>query len=190
MWNVLEQPWTLLGVSILTLFAILTFRSVWAEKRRWWQLLVPLIIVGAAFGLDYVVATDLERVRATAKSLLVAAENENSAALAVLIAHDYRDSRHASKAALLRHWRQELDGPTIEVLKKKGDEVELSGSEATMTLSLFIRFEKESRIAKQYKQIFLARVRLNLTKQADGRWLVRKAELLEVDRFPMTWSSV
>ena len=190
MWNVFEQPWTLSGVAVLTLFGMLTFRSVWAEKRRWWQLLIPLVIVGAGFGLDYLVTTDLEKVRATANSLLVAAENENSAALAALISSDYKDSRHASKEALLRHWRQEVNGPTIEVLKKKGDEVEFSGSGATMTLSLFVRFEKESRIAQQYKQIFLARVRLDLTEQADGRWLIRKAELLEVDRFPMTWGSV
>ena len=190
MWNVFEQPWTLLGVAVITLFGMLTFRSIWPEKRRWWQLVIPLAVAGAGFGLDYLVATDLEKVRATARLLLVAAENENSAALAVLIAPDYKDSHHASKAALLNHWRQEVDGPTIEVVKKKGDDVELSGSEASMTLSLFVRFEKESRIAKQYKQIFLARVRLDLTEQADGRWLIRKAELLEVDRFPVTWSSI
>ncbi|MHC4519684.1 MAG: hypothetical protein ACYTAS_13925 [Planctomycetota bacterium] len=190
MWNVFEQPWTLLGVSVLALFGMLTFRSVWVEKRRWWQLLIPLALAGAAFGLDYLVATDLEKVRMAARSLLVAVENEDCEALSVLIAPDYKDSRHASKAALLRHCRQELKGPTVVVLKKKGDEVELSGSEATMTLSFFIRFEKESRIARQYKQIFLARVRLNLTKRPDGQWLIRKAELLEVDRFPMTWRSV
>jgi hypothetical protein len=190
MWNVLEQPWTLLGVSILTLFGVLTFRSVWAEKRRWWQLLIPLVLAGAAFGLDYLVATDLERIRSTAKALLAAAESEDCEALAALVAPDYRDSHHASKAALLRHCRQELNGPTLEVVKKKGDEVELSGSQATMTVSLFTRFEKDSRIAKQYKQIFLARVRLDMVKRGDGRWLIRKAELLEVDRFPMSWGSV
>ena len=190
MWNVFEQPWTLLGVSVLVLFGMLTFRSVWVEKRRWWQLLIPLALAGAAFGLDYLVATDLEKVHRTARSLLAAVQNEDCQALSALIASEYKDSRHATKAALLKHCRQELQGPTVVVLKNKGDEVELSGSEATMTLSLFIRFEKESRIAKEYKQIFLARVRLDLTKRPEGQWLIRKAELLEVDRFPVTWSSV
>ena len=49
MFNFFEQPWTLLGMSILVLFGVLTFRSVWAEKRKWWQWLLPVVLAGAAF---------------------------------------------------------------------------------------------------------------------------------------------
>jgi hypothetical protein len=46
MFNIFEQTWTLLGASVIILFVILTIRSVWPERRRWWQLLVPVAING------------------------------------------------------------------------------------------------------------------------------------------------
>ena len=190
MWNIFEQPWTLLGAAVLVFFGVLTYRSVWYEKRRWWQWLLPLVLVGAAFGLDYLVTTDLEQVRATIKSLLQAVENEDCAAISAVIAPDYSDIRHSSKAALMTRCRQELNGPTIEQLKKLDDLVELSSREAKVTLSLFVRFTKGSRIANQYKEVFLAKVRLHLKKQSNGKWLIDRNDMLEVDKIPVTWNSV
>ncbi|UCD53250.1 MAG: hypothetical protein JSW27_11510 [Phycisphaerales bacterium] len=190
MWNIFEQPWTLLGASVLVLFGVLTFRSVWVEKRRWWQWLLPLALAGAAFGLDFLVVTDLEKVHATAAALLEAVENEDCPGVAVLIDSDYSDIRHSSKAALMTRCRQELNGPTVERLKKLDDLVEMSSREAKVTLSLFVRFAKDSRIASQYKQVFLAKIRLHLKKQANGQWLIDRIDMLEVDKQPVTWRNV
>ena len=60
MWDFFEQPWTLLAAAVLVLFGVLTFRSVWSEKRKWWQWLLPLGVTALALGLDFGVATDLE----------------------------------------------------------------------------------------------------------------------------------
>jgi len=190
MWNIFEQPWTLLGASVLVLFGVLTFRSVWDRKRRWWQWLLPLVVAGAAFGLDFLVVTDLEKVHTTTRMLLQAVENENCAGIGLLIAPDYSDIRHSSKAALMTRCRQELNGPTVEQLKKLDDLVELSPREAKVTLSLFVRFAKGSRIASLYKQVFLAKIRLHLQKQPDGRWLIERIDMLEVDKQPVSWRNV
>ena len=190
MFNFFEQPWTLLGASILVLFGVLTFRSVWAQKRHWWQLLIPLVLAGAAVGLDFFVATDLEKIHVVAKTLLRAVESEDCETLADLIASDYQDSRHRDKASLMIHCHRELDGPTIQVLKKKGHAVELSGTQATMKLSLFARLEKNSRWARQYKEVALVRIQLSLTRRPEGRWLVNRAEILEVDGFPVSWRGI
>jgi len=190
MFNFFEQPWTLLGASVLVLFGVLTFRSAWPEKRRKWQRVMPIVLAGAAFGLDFFVETDLEKIHAVARTLLEAVENEDCATVGTLIASDYHDSRHANKVALLAHCRQELAGPTIQVLKKKGHKVELSGTQATMTLSLFARLEKDSRWARQYKEVALVRIRLDLRRQPEGRWLISRAEILEVDRFPVSWRGI
>ncbi len=190
MFNFFEQPWTLLGASVLVLFVVLTFRSVWDRKRRWWQLLIPVIVAAAALGLDHFVVTDLEKIHAVAKTLLKAAESEDSTAIAELIGSDYKDTRHTSKAALIARCRREFDEPAIQVLKKKGHKVELSGPQATMTASLFARLEKNSRWARQYKEVALVRIRLNLKKGLDGRWLISQVEVLEVDGFPVSWRAI
>ena len=190
MFNFFEQPWTLLGASILVLFGVLTFRSVWTQKRRWWQLSIPFIVAATALGLDFFVVTDLERIHIVAKTLLKAIESEDCEMVAGLIASDYKDSRHASKVALMARCRRDLNGPTIQVLKKKGHKVELSGAQATMTLSLFARIEKNSRWARQYKEVALVRIQLGLTRRPGGRWLISQVEILEVDRFPVSWRAI
>ncbi len=190
MWNIFEQPWTLLGASVLVLFGVLTFRSIWDPKRHWWQWLLPLVLAGAAFGLDFLVVTDLEKVHTTTRMFLKAVENENVIGIARLIGPDYSDIRHSSKAALMTRCRQELDGPTVERLKKLGDIVELSPRGAEVTVSLFVRFAKDSRIARLYKPVFLARIRLILKKQPNGQWLIDRIDMLEVDKQPITWRNV
>lgn len=190
MFNVFEQPWTLLGASVLVLFGVLTYRSVWADKRRSWQWLLPVVLAGAAFGLDLLVTTDLEKVRALTASLLKAVEEEDCPGVARWIGSDYSDVRHSNKDALMDRCYQELKGPTVETLKQLDDLVELESRQAKVTVSLFVRFEKGSRIAQLYKPVFLAKIRLHLTKQADGRWLVSRIDMLEVDKQPVSWRNV
>lgn len=190
MFNFFEQPWTLLGAAVLVLFGFLTYRSFRPEKRRWWHLLVPLAIAAVGFGLDFLVTTDLEKIHGTVDALLKAVETEDCEAVARLISPDYSDSRHASREQLLARCRQELDGPTVQVVKSRGKEVELSGSEATVMLNLFFRFEEASRIAKQYKAVALVKVRLHLVRRSDGQWLIDRTEPLEVDVFPVSWRSL
>lgn len=62
MFDIFEQPWTLVGAAVLILFGMLTFRSFCPEKRRWWQLPVPVFLTVAAFGVDMLVQTDLEKI--------------------------------------------------------------------------------------------------------------------------------
>lgn len=190
MFDFFEQPWTLLGAAVLVLFGLLTYRSICPEKRRWWHWLIPLAVAGLGVGLDFLVATDLEKVHGTISALSKAVEDEDCAAVAGRIAPDYSDSRHQTKAQLMVRCRQELNGPTVQTMKSRGAEVELSGRQATVTLNLFLRFEPESRVARQYKAVALAKVRLHLGKQPDGGWLIDRIELLEVDQFPVSWKNL
>lgn len=190
MFDFFHQPWTLLGASILVLFGVLTYRSVWYERRRSWQWLLPIGVALLAFALDGLVATDLEKIHTTLKGLISAVQNEDCPAAAGFMTDDYSDSRHSTKARLMAHCQQELNGPTVVRLKKLAHEISLQRREARAILSFFIRFEKESRIARQYKEVFLVIVEFHLRKEADGRWLINSAEIKEVDKMPVTWSRV
>lgn len=190
MFDIFEQPWTLLGLAVLVLFGFFTYRSVCPEKRRAWQLLVPVVIAALAFGLDLLVATDLEKVRSVVRMVLEAVENEDCTAVERLIASDYRDSVHHDKADLMARCRRELNGPTLVQIKKLGDTVELSGSRAEVKLSLRARFEDSSRVARDYKRAMLISVALRLEKQPNGTWLIVFAEPFEVDKIPISWKGI
>lgn len=186
MFDFFEQPWTLLGAAVLVLLGMLTYRSV-TDKRRAWHLVLPILIAAAGFGLDALVATDLEQVRAAIGRVLQAAEDEDCDAIARMIASDYADDVHRTKDSLMTRCRQELDGPTLLRVKKLNDQVELSRRQATVRLSIRARFEDDTRVAREYKRSMRMLVEMVLDRQPGGAWLIRRADLLEIDTIPVSW---
>lgn len=187
MWDVFEQPWTLLGAAIIVLLVVLTVRSVWPEKQRGRQWLLPLGVAALGFGLDAAVATDLEKINGVVAAGIQAAEQENCPAIARLIASDYEDSYHKSKQALMDRCRARLVPPTIEKVRKIASEVKIAPPEAVATFSLLMQFDKNSFWAQNYKPSALVVMQFYLHKRPDKTWLVRRAEVLEVDKMPVNW---
>jgi low affinity Fe/Cu permease len=191
MLNIFEQPWTLLGVSIIALFVILTIRSVWSERRHWWQLLIPVAIAAAGFGLDFLVQTDLEKINALIDTGIKAVEEEDCNAIEAIIAGNYRDSFHNTKDDLMSHCRMQLTPGLVTKNKKRACLVELSPPTATATLFALITFEKDSYISREYNKPFmLVKVKLYLEKQPDKGWLISRVEVLEIDRLQVDWRQI
>lgn len=190
MFEIFEQPWTLLGVSVIALLVILTIRSVWPEKRRWWQLLIPAAIAIAAFGLDFFVQTDLEKINALIDTGIKAVEKEDCNAIAAIIAGNYRDSFHNSKKDLMSHCRVRLTPGLVTKNKKNACLVELSPPAATATIFILITFSKDSYISQEYKPSLFLKAKLYLQKQLDKNWLITRAEVLEIDRQPVNWQQI
>jgi hypothetical protein len=190
MLNIFEQPWTLTVVAVLVLFGLFQFRSIFPEKRHWWQLLLPVFLVFAAFGLDFFVKTDLEKIRAVVQTGIKAVEQENCDAIEKIIADNYSDSHHDSKASLMTHCRDELARSPVEKNKKAGLLIEIKPPQATADLTVWMRFNEAAFIAQNYKALFLIEVRLHLQKQPDKSWLINRVELIEVDKQPMSWRQV
>ena len=108
MFDIFEQPWTLVGAAILVLFGVLTFRSIFPEKKHWWQWLLPVFMAVTAFSADYIVQTDHEKINSVINTGIKAVENENCRTIETIIAENYNDSFHDSKASLIAHCRQKL----------------------------------------------------------------------------------
>ena len=188
MWNVFEQPWTLLGAAMIVLLGVLTFRSVWPEKRAWWQWLLPAGIAALGVGLDLAVATDLEKINQLIKIAMRAAEKEDCAALGRLIAADYADSFHKDKQALLDQCRARLVPPAVEQVRKLGMTVRITPPEATVILTMRVKLEPGSFWVRSYgKSAALVKAQFWLRKQPDKSWLVTRIEVLEVDTMPANW---
>jgi hypothetical protein len=190
MFDIFEQPWTLVGAAVLVLFGMLTFRSFCPEKRRWWQLLVPVFLAVAAFGADMLVQTDLEKINSVIKTTIKAVQQEDCSAIEAAIANNYNDSYHGTKKQLLDHCRRELSKPLVDKGKKTGLLIDISDSNATAILFAVIIFDKNSFISQNYKSFLLVKARLSLRKQPDKKWLISRIEILELDRQPTKWNSI
>jgi hypothetical protein len=188
MWNLFEQPWTLLGAAVIVLFGVLTFRSVWSDKQRWWQWLLPAGVAVLALGLDFGITTDLEKINHVIKIGMKAGEQEDLVTIGQLIAADYEDSCHKSKRALLDRCRARLEPPAIDRIKKVAARVQVSPPEATATLTMWITFNKESFWARNYKPNALVIMQLYFRRQPDKTWLLNRAEIVEVDKMRVKWS--
>jgi hypothetical protein len=190
MFDIFEQPWTLVCASVLVLFGTLTFRSFCPEKRRWWQLLVPVLMTVAAFGADLLVQTDLEKINSVINAAIRAVQQEDCRAIEAVIDNNYSDSYHSTKKQLLDHCRRELSKPLVEKGKKTGLLIDISDSNATVILFATIIFDKNSYISQNYKSFLLVKARLSLRKQPDKRWLISRIEILELDRQPTSWKHI
>ena len=188
MFDIFEQPYTLIGAAVLVLFGILTFRSFCPEKRRWWQLLIPVFLIAAAFCMDMLVQTDLEKINSVIKAAIRAVQQEDCNAIEAIIANNYSDSYHSTKKQLLDHCRRELSQSLVEKGKKTGLLIDISDSNATAILFTKIFFDKNSYIAQNYKSFLLVKARLSLRKQPDKKWLISRIEILELDRQPTSWN--
>lgn len=188
MWDVFEQPWTLLGAAVLVLMGVLTFRSVVPEKKRWWHWLLPLAVAALAVGLDEFVATDLEKTNALVDTCLQAVEDEDCPTIARLLDDDYEDSFHTSKDRLMARCRDKLTPPAIESIKRISTATELEPPTARMIFTLLVKFDKESRWARMYKPSALIKIEVRMAKQPDGTWLISRIEILEADKMPVSWS--
>lgn len=190
MFEIFEQPWTLVGTAVLVLFGMLTFRSFFPEKRRWWQLFVPVLITVAAFGLDMLVQTDREKINSAINTAIKAVQQEDCSAIEAVIANNYSDSYHSTKKQLLDHCRRELSKPLVDKGKKTGLLIDITDSNAIAILFTKIIFDKNSYISQNYKSFLQVKARLSLRKQPDKRWLISRIEILELDRQPTNWNHI
>lgn len=190
MFNFFEQPYTLIGAAVLVLFGMLTFRSVFPEKRRWWQMPVPALVVAAAFVLDFAVRTDLEKINAVINTCIKAVQEEDCDAIEATIAENYHDSYHNTKRDLMRHCRSQLSQPLVEKSTKRACLVQLSPPDARAALFATIVFEKDSYVSVNYKAWLMVEVQLNFREQGDKTWLINRAEVIEIDKQPANWSQI
>ena len=190
MFDFFEQPWTLVCGAVLILFGVLTFRSVWPEKRHWWQWLLPAFVAISAFGLDMIVQTDLEKINSIIRTCVKAVQEEDYNTIEAVMADDYSDSFHDTKEHLLNHCRQKLTPSLVEKNKKTACLVELSPPKATATVFMLTTFNKDSYISQNYKSFIFSKIKLHFQKQHDSKWLINRAEILELDKQPVNWSYV
>jgi hypothetical protein len=188
MFDFFEQPYTLIGGAVLVLFGVLTFRSMLPEKRRFWQWLLPVLLAGAAFGLDALVQTDTEQINATIEAGVAGFEAEDLDAIGRVLSESYSDSLHGTKQRLLFYCKQSLSQSQVVKARIKGVKVmNLSEAGATAIVFTQLTFDKNSYVAENYKPSLQIKTKLNLKKHSGVGWLVSRVELEGLDGQSVSW---
>lgn len=160
-----------------------------SRYRYWWLWLLPPCLAVAAFACDWLVKTDLEKINIIIKTGIKAVEEENPAAVDAIIAPDYGDSRHNSKENLMAYCRLMLAQPLVEKNTKMGLNIEISRSNATVTLVVLTTVDKQSYVYQTFRTL-ITKTRLQLRRQPDKSWLISSAEILEINRQPAKWRDI
>jgi len=190
MFYIFEQPWTLLIAGILALVVILIAHRIWPGNRRLWQWLIPILLITAGFGLDLLVQTDAEKIKAVIKTGVKAVEEENPDVIEAIISDNYSDSYHPTKEALVSHCRARLSEPLVDKSYKTILEIDISPPTATVIFTVRIVFDKQSYAYQGFKRETFTKTKLDLQKEPGNRWLISRAEILEIDRHPANWKQI
>ncbi len=179
-----------LGLAIAALLTLQIIHIIQTYQRRRWQWFLPIILIGTAFGLDSLVKSDLEKINSLIVTVINATEQENCDAIAALISADYSDSFHNAKEDLMNHCRRLLSEPLVRKNSKMGLKIEISPPRAAVILTVMIHFEKESRVYREYSLPMTFKIKLDLQKERDKRWLIHRTEVLEINRQPVSWRDI
>lgn len=189
MFNIFQHPWTLLIAAVIVLLVMLILRSILPEKRRWWQLALPLFLVLAAFGLDQLVQTDLEKINSVIATAVEAFEEENADVIEAIISEDYYDSYHNTKKELIYYCRMLLSEPLVAKNVKRIVQIEIEGPKATAVFTVRTLFDERSYVY-DLKRLMFTKMELSLQKQRSNQWLINRTEVLEIDKQLVNWKDI
>ena len=188
MWNIYEEPWLLLIVSGVVLLGTIVYRGFWPQRRKWWHWGFFVIIAAAAFGIDFFVQTDAEKVKGAIAKVVKAAQNEDVNAMGRLLAEDYHDSFNGSKEALMNRLRSQLDGPVIEKNVLRFITLDVNTPNARSVFTVRVVFDPKGPVY-DYRQQMILKLEATLIKRGD-LWFIRDFELLEMDLQPVDWKNI
>ncbi|MBW8017370.1 MAG: hypothetical protein FVQ82_14410 [Planctomycetes bacterium] len=186
MFNIFQQPWALLAVSFVLLVVVYIMRTSYPEKQKWWHLLIPVLVIVLAFGLDHLVKTDREKVKDALENIITATMDKDIEAIDRLIAEDYKDRHHPSKPFIMTTCRIVVKRHNIKSITMTYHNIVIEGKEANTEIIVRLRMDTSSTtmLTPEYNY---AKVKLTLKKKPDETWVIKSTELVEVNKTPVNW---
>ncbi|MFI4913054.1 MAG: hypothetical protein ACIAQZ_15450 [Sedimentisphaeraceae bacterium JB056] len=181
-----ESPWILIITAVALFCAITLFRNIMPDKKRWWQMLIPLIVLAAAFGIDYFVQTDREQIEARIVQARDAVLNRQPQVVISMIDQDY-DGQHRYDRRIITQKCQEYFGrPFAEKIRINYNEITVNGNEATSELNTTVHFDDASQ-AGEYFELAIIEAEIGFIKRND-EWMVKSVVIEKVNnKEPPRW---
>ena len=187
-YNIFQSPWFLIWVSVAVWLVAAIIRVTVPEKKRWWHMAAALIIFAAAFGADYFVKTDREKVDILIDRGIEATVAADVAAVEAIIGEDYADRTHRSKAEFMGKCRRYFNRPVAESIRRTYYNVSINGRSAVVDLSAVVHLMPQN---NEVPGIQMVPVKLKIECKLYGEkdWQVSSAELVEVNNNPVRWNN-
>lgn len=187
-WNPLEKPWLLTVIAIVVFAVLHIVRDFKPAKIGKWYLLVPIIIIALAFGLDYLIETDREKIFTIIDVAETAIVNEKIEPLEQIVAVDYSDSRHSDRQQAFEHCKVLYLIAPLSSINHTYMELNVDQAKAVAEIEAFISFDPESQAGAMVSKVM---VKLRVTFAKDpAAWKIISSELLEVNRKPLNWGQI
>lgn len=184
--NVLEQPWAWAAVGVWLFFGFWMAGHFWLLKITRKHLLIGPVVVLLAFGLDWLVTTDREKIETVVAKIARATKEEDAEEIIRHIGAGYAGQLGASREVFASYCRMTFKRPQIEDHLSVKHEVQLDKDRATVQIVAFSQLDKRSQWAAAMgsaKTVWEVR----LTKQADKNWKIVWIDILEFNNEKVDW---
>jgi len=185
MMNVFQAPWLLLIVSFVVLIAVYIFRQSFPDKRKWWQLFIPIVCIGIALGADYFVKTDHEKITSLMNTAANSVAQKDIKAIEGVFADDYSDRFHRSKEAILATCKRVMQRRSYEDIKITNLVIAHNGNNAD--IDVLARVMLDEQIAEIGAPFMYVKLKMTLTKRVDKSWGISKTNHVEINNNPVSW---
>ena len=187
--NIFETPWLLLMISAVVWMVISIVALMKGMENRRWRLLLPLAGVLVAFGVDYFIKTDYEKIDSLVTILTDSAVEGDLSQLETIISADYSDAKNKSKRHLLAFCTPIYGRGQIQKINRKYFDINVTRPKAKCDLDMVVILDPESSYAMAGYIVSLE-TRLHLSRSDDGMWQIVSSEILKANNYDVSWKSV
>ena len=184
--NIFQYPWLLLILSFIVLVVVTCIRRNQPEKNHWWQPILPLLVAGAAFGVDALVVTDHEAIETVIDSVMQSAIAQDTDKIDAFISKSYCDTSHRSKEELAAFCQRLLAEPIAEKIKYRSFLLDINAPDAQVETEVVVHLHPDSIYAMAGTLTFV-KMKIALEKGPDKDWLITGSEITSVNNQKFGW---
>ena len=189
MFNIFQSPWPLLVTAVITWMALVILSQSRYEIRRLWQLLIPLAIALAAFGIERLVMTDREKIEDIIVSAKSAAINRQPQVFDLLLSDDYSDILHESKEQMMMFCNRKFSREIAENIITQFSNITINSPTATGNFGFIITLDKDSPYAV-IAGVMSVKATIYFEKAENGNWYIKSSDVTELNKQPVSWKQV
>lgn len=189
MYSIFQSPWVLIWVAVAVWLVAAIVHVTVPQKKRRWHMVIPIIIFGAAFCTDHFVKTDREKIDTLIDAGIEATVAADVDAVESIIAGDYHDRVHRSKAAFMDTCREHFKRPVVESIKRSYYKVTINGTSAIVELNAVVHLLGQNSEVPAIGMIPV-KIKIECTRNSEKNWTVSSADLIEMNNNPVNWNNI